>query len=202
VIERLHASEPRPLPFAPSIHVRSFALEREDGNLLLYGAETTPALDGLERRYLGHWHEAMFAADLDATPTFVHERDREPAESRTAIGGTFSERATVGDLELIPMPGHTPGSTAFLWDTGDHRLLFTADTIYLDEGEWVAAVNVRGADRDAYVESLELLRELEFDVLVPWAATAGQPPHAVTDGTDARRRIGAILDRVRRGEDG
>jgi hypothetical protein len=37
-------------------------------------------------------------------------------------------------------------------------------------------------------------------VLVPWAASAGQPPHAVTDATDARRRIDAILDRVRRGE--
>ena len=181
--------------------MRSFALEREDGNVLLYGAETTPALAVLERRYLGHWHEAMFAAELDGTPTFVHERDRGPAESRTTIGGTFSERATLGDLELIPMPGHTAGSTAFLWDAGDHRLLFTADTIYFDDREWVAAVNVSGADRDAYVESLELLRELEFDVLVPWAATAGQPPHAMTDGTDARRRIGAILDRVRRGED-
>jgi hypothetical protein len=42
-------------------------------------------------------------------------------------------------------------------------------------------------------------RWLEFDLLVPWAATAGQPPHAVTDATDARRRIGAIADRLRRG---
>jgi glyoxylase-like metal-dependent hydrolase (beta-lactamase superfamily II) len=201
VIERLHASEPHPLPFAPDLHVRSFALERDGGNLLVYGAETTPALDGLERRYLGHWHEAMFAADLPGTPTFVHERDRELAEARTAIDGTFTERAMLGDFELIPMPGHTAGATAFLWDTGDRRLLFTGDTIYLDEGEWVAALNVRGADRGAYVASLELLRELEFDVLVPWAATAGQPPHAVTDATDAGRRIDAILDRVRRGED-
>jgi glyoxylase-like metal-dependent hydrolase (beta-lactamase superfamily II) len=179
--------------------VRSFALEREDGNLLLYGAETTPALDGLERRYLGHWHEAMFAAELEGTPTFVHERDRAPAEARTTIGGSFSERATLGDLELIPMPGHTAGATAFLWDTGAHRLLFTGDSIYLDDGEWVAALDVRGVDRAAYAESLELLRELEFDVLVPWAATAGQPFHA--DAADARRRIDAILARIRRGED-
>jgi glyoxylase-like metal-dependent hydrolase (beta-lactamase superfamily II) len=199
VIERLHPSEPRPLPFAQSLTVRSFGLERDGGNLLVYGAETIPALDGLERRYLNHWHEAMFAAELDGTPTFVHERDRELAEQRTPIAGTFSERATLGDFELIPMPGHTPGATAFLWDTGEHRLLFTGDSVYLVDGEWVAALDVRGADRGAYVESLELLRELEFDVLVPWAATAGQPFHA--DAADARRRIDAILARIRRGED-
>ena len=198
MIERLHASEPQPLPFAPSLHVRSFALERDDGNLLVYGAETAPALDDVERRYLGHWHEAMFAADLDA-PTFVHARDRAPSEQRTAIAGTFSGPERLGDFELIPIPGHTPGATAFLWDTGDHRLLFTGDSIYLDEDEWVAAFNVSGVDRSAYVASLERLRELEFDVLVPWAATAGHPFHA--DAADAQRRIGAILDRVQRGED-
>jgi glyoxylase-like metal-dependent hydrolase (beta-lactamase superfamily II) len=201
VFERLHASEPQPLPFAPSLTVRSFALERDAGNLLVYGAETTPALDGVTHRYLGHWHEAMFAADLGA-PTLVAEPDRELSEQRTAIAGSFSERTTLdGDFELIPIPGHTPGATAFLWESGDHRFLFTGDSLYLDEDEWVVALNVRGADRDAYLASLELLRELEFDVLVPWAATAGRPPHAVTDATDARRRIDAILERVRRGED-
>jgi hypothetical protein len=38
-------------------------------------------------------------------------------------------------------------------------------------------------------------------VLVPWGATAGQPWFAETDRADARRRIDAIIDRVRRGED-
>jgi glyoxylase-like metal-dependent hydrolase (beta-lactamase superfamily II) len=201
VIPGLHGSAPQPLPFARSLVVRSFLLEREAGNLLVYGAETTPSPEGVTRRYLGHWHEAMFAADLDGVLTLVHERDRAAAEERTTVGGTFSERSTLdGDFELIPIPGHTPGATAFLWDSGAHRILFTGDSIYLADGEWVVALDVRGSDRDAYVASLELIRELDFDVLVPWAASAGQPPHAFTDATDARRRIDAILDRVRRGE--
>jgi glyoxylase-like metal-dependent hydrolase (beta-lactamase superfamily II) len=194
----LHASAAQPLPFAPSLVVRSYLLAREGGNLLVYGAETIPAGE-VARRYLGHWHEAMFAADVDA-PTVVHERDRALAERRTSVAGTFAERELLdGDFELIPIPGHTPGATAFLWDSGEHRYLFTGDSIYLVDGEWVVALDVRGADRDAYIASLELVRELEFDVLVPWAASAGQPPHAVTDATDARRRLDAILDRVRRG---
>ena len=201
VIPGLHASAPQPLPFAPSLLVRSYGLERDAGNLVVYGAETTPSLEGATRRYLGHWHEAMFAAELDGAATFVHERDRAAAQDRTRIDGTFSERSTLdGDFELIPIPGHTPGATAFLWDGGEHRVLFTGDSIYLADGEWVVALDVRGSDRDAYVESLELVCELDFDVLVPWAASAGRPPHAVTDATDARRRIDAILARVRRGE--
>ena len=38
-------------------------------------------------------------------------------------------------------------------------------------------------------------------MLVSWAATIGQPFHAVTDKADARRRIDLVLERVRRGED-
>ena len=200
VLPGLHASAPQALPFAPSLAVRSFLLERDAGNLLVYGTEAP--VERAERRYLNHWHEAMFAVDLDGTPTFVHERDRERSEGRTAIAGTFSERETLGgDFELIPIPGHTPGATAFLWDSGEHRMLFTGDSLFLDEDEWVVALDVRGADRDAYVQSLELIRGLDFDVLVPWAAPAGRPPHAVTDADDAGRRIDAILERMRRGED-
>jgi hypothetical protein len=38
-------------------------------------------------------------------------------------------------------------------------------------------------------------------VLVPWAATRGQRPYAITDRADATRRIGVIVERLRRGED-
>ena len=122
--------------------------------------------------------------------------------SKTAkVAGSFTSRHKAGDdFEVIPIPGHTAGATAYLWDNGRHRYLFTGDSVYLRDGEWVAAV-LESSDRGAYIESLELIKELEFDVLVPWAATASQPCHALTDKAAARRRIGAILERVRRGED-
>jgi len=195
VLPGLYATEPQPLPFAPSLAVRAFRLERSAGDLVVYGAETLGGLDGIAGRYLNHWHEAMFAGD--AAPTFVHERDREAAARRTSVDGAFAERSTLdGDFELIPIPGHTPGATAFLW----RGCLFTGDSVFLHDGEWVAAI-VGGSDRNAYAESLELLRELEFEVLVPWAASAGQPFHASTNAADARRRIDAILARLRAGED-
>jgi glyoxylase-like metal-dependent hydrolase (beta-lactamase superfamily II) len=103
------------------------------------------------------------------------------------------------DFEVIPTPGHTPGATAYLWDSGEHRLLFTGDSVYLDDGEWVAAV-LASSDRAAYIESLERLGELDFDVLVPWAATHRQPAYVITGRAEAQRRIGVIVERLRRGE--
>ena len=194
----LDATAPEPLPFAPDLHVRAFALRRTRGDVLVYAAPAMRALGPVSRWYLNHRHEAMFAGDGADAPLFVHEADREAVDLH--VRGTFSRRHVVDeDLEVIPIPGHTPGATAYLWDSGEHRFLFTGDTIYLADGEWVAAV-LDSSDREAYLESLELIRGLDFDVLVPWGATAGQPFHAVTTEADKRRRIDAIVERVRRGE--
>jgi glyoxylase-like metal-dependent hydrolase (beta-lactamase superfamily II) len=207
-VDGLHASSPQPLPFAPALHIRAFLLERSRGNLLVYSvgdlaadAAAIEGVGGIARQYLNHRHEAMFASDWVTAPLFVHEADRAAVEKAHHVRGTFSRRHVLDeDFEVIPTPGHTPGATAYLWDSGAHRFLFTGDTIYLDDGEWIAAV-LGSSDRARYLESLELLRDLDFDVLVPWAATAGQPYHALTDGVDARRRIDAIIERVRRGGD-
>jgi glyoxylase-like metal-dependent hydrolase (beta-lactamase superfamily II) len=132
-----------------------------------------PAIDslgGAERQYLSHWHEAMFASDRVAASPFVNENDRAETAERTSVGGAFTDRHTLeGDFEVIPTPGHTSGTTAYLWNSGQHRFLFTGDTIYLSHGDWVAAV-LESSDRAAYIDSLELIRDLDFDVLVPWAA--------------------------------
>jgi hypothetical protein len=207
-IAGLYASAPESLPFAPRLDIRAFLLRRDRGNVVIYSthglgatASAIEGLGGISRHYLNHRHEALFASDWVGAPLFVHERERRSVVETYHVRATFSKRHTLDDdFEVIPTPGHTSGATAYLWDSGEHRLLFTGDTIYLDEGEWVAAV-LPSSDRSLYVDSLELIRELDFDVLVPWAATAGKPFYAATDRADAPRRIDAILERVRRGED-
>jgi glyoxylase-like metal-dependent hydrolase (beta-lactamase superfamily II) len=205
-VRGLHASAPVSLPFDPSHRIRAFLLERERGNVLIYSvpeleAEAIEALGGISRQYLNHRHEAMFASDSVTAPLFVHRRERRSVERALEVRGTFSRRHLLDeDLEVIPTPGHTSGATAYLWDSGEHRLLFTGDSIYLRGGEWVAAV-LDSSDRDAYLESLELIRGLDFDVLVPWVAKGGEPYLALTDEADARSRIDRIIERVARGED-
>lgn len=207
-IPGLHASLPEPLPFAPSLEVRSFVLQRDRGNVVIYSttglaaaADAIEELGGISRHYLNHRHEAIFASHWVEAPLFVHENERRSVSRSYHVRATFSKRHLLDhDFEVIPAPGHTSGATAYLWDSGEHRLLFTGDTIYLNEGGWVAAV-LESSDRPLYIKSLELIRELDFDLLVPWAATAGDPFYAQTDADDARRRIDSILERVRRGED-
>ncbi len=210
VIPGLYASEPAALPFDRSLAIRAFLLQRSAGNLLVYRADTLESdagaiseLGGVARQYLNHRHEASFSSDWVAArfraPLVVHEAEARDVSNRSPVDETFSERHRLGDdFEIIPTPGHTPGATAFLWDSGQHRALFTGDTIYLRGGEWVAAV-LGFSDRERYIESLELVRGLDFDVLVPWAATAGEPYHAVLDRKEAEKRLDAVLERVRAG---
>ena len=206
-IPGLYASSPEPLPFAPSLDIRAFLLQRDQGNLLVYSVSNLEAdapaiedLGGIWRQYLNHRHEAGFVSDWVTAPLYVHENERDEVALNTEVAESFSGGHSLGDFEAIPIPGHTSGATAYLWDTGLHRLLFTGDTIYLDDGEWVAAL-LGSSDRVSYLESLELIRELDFDVLVPWAASSGQPCYSVTNEADTRRRIGALIERVWSGED-
>jgi len=211
VIPGLYASEPAALPFDTTLAIRAFLLQRSDGNLLVYRADTLERdadavadLGGVARQYLNHRHEASFSSNWVAeafhAPLVAHEAERAAVAESSSVDETFSERHLLGDdFELIPTPGHTPGATAFLWDSGQHRALFTGDTIYLRRGEWVAAV-LGSSDRERYIQSLELIRGLDFDVLVPWAATAEEPFHAVVDRKEAERRLDAILERVRAGK--
>ena len=235
VIPGLYASAPAGLSFAPSMHIRAFLLRRRQGNLLVFSAGTVAddaraieELGGISRHYLNHWHEAAFggadrvAGDVRRPAALPRERARDRWRRRPRSPGPSSQRHMVGDdFEAIPIPGHTSGATAYLWDSGQHRCLFTGDSLYLRDGEWVAAV-LESSDRAAYIESLELIKELDFDVLVPWSATAGQPFHArhrqggcraphrrgprahcaaatITDrGRQARQRSSAMLDPGRR----
>jgi hypothetical protein len=205
----LYATPPEPLPFGHALEIRAFLLRRSTGNLLMYSvrdlesaADVIAELGGISRHYLNHRHESGFASDWVHAPLFVHRNERESVAKSYRVEGTFSERHHLDDdFEIIPAPGHTSGATVYLWNNGSHRLLFTGDTICLSPGgEWTAAV-LGSSDRHSYLQSLELLRELDFDVLVPWVATRGEPHFTLTSKPDARRRIDAIIQRVRRGDD-
>ena len=210
----LVASPPATLPFATHLEVRAYLLERDHGNVLVYSAPTVPdaadelrAHGGVSWQYLNHWHEAMFDVDRVAAtfgaPVVVHAADAGEVARRAGVEPvTFDHAAALGEgFEIVPIPGHTPGATAFLFEHGDHRYLFTGDSLFLSRGRWVAAV-LDSSDRAAYLESLERIRELDFDVLVPWAASAGGEPFALTDPAGTRRRVDEVIARVRAGEEG
>ena len=214
VIPGLYASTPEPLGFGPSLEIRAFLLQRERGNVLVYrsemlklDAEQINALGGISRQYLNHRHEASPTCDWVArtfdAPLHVHEKEAPSVSETCNVAETFSKRHYLDDyFEVIPTPGHTSGATSFLWDTGRHRCLFTGDTIFFPRGEWVAALLEGVSDRERYIQSLELIRTLDFDLIVPGIASAGQPYYEFVKKAEAKRRIDTILERLRRGKSG
>ncbi len=203
-IPGLHVTPPAPLPFLRGVVVRSFLLERTGGNILIYNAPgiTAAARDIVAlgqpgRLLLNHWHEAMFDAPGLTVPIFVHENDA--GQTSLPIAGYFSARECIDDLEIIPAPGHTAGTTMFLWTNGEHRLLFPGDTIWVQGGEWKAVLLAEG-DRAAYLDTLSMLMTLDFDYLVPWGSEEGEPYAYGVTVAQAQEKLQAIFDRLSSGE--
>lgn len=204
-IRGLYGTPTAPLPFLKGVVVRAFLLERPQGNIIIYNAPGISEAAGEirelghpDRLFLNHHHEAMYGVpDLDV-PVWVHERDR--ARTDMQIAGTFSERQKINDdLEIIPTPGHTPGTTMFLWDNGEHRILFPGDSLWVRGGEW-QAVLLGDSDRSAYLESLALLKEVEFDILVPWGVEEEGPYGYAVSRKEATDNIDKIMARLRAGK--
>jgi glyoxylase-like metal-dependent hydrolase (beta-lactamase superfamily II) len=134
-------------------------------------------------------------------PVFVHARDEAETARSLRVAGTFNERQMLGsDLEIIPTPGHTPGTTAVLWDSGSHRFLFTGDSLWINQGQW-QAVALGSSDRAAYIDSLTTLCAVDFDVLVPWGAIDGGRSIDVVARSEAQERIDAVISRLSAGGD-
>lgn len=215
IVPRLHASVPEPLGFGPSLEIRAFLLKREQGNLLVYRAATLEQdvemvkdLGGISRQYLNHHHEASPACDWVAetfnAPLHCHAADAPSVSETCNVAETFSKRHFLDDdFEVIPTPGHTEGATAYLWDTGEHRALFTGDTIFFGRERWRAALLDGVGDRQRHIDSLELIQDLDFDLIIPGIASKGQPYFAWVDNREqARRNIDAIIERMRQGQSG
>jgi glyoxylase-like metal-dependent hydrolase (beta-lactamase superfamily II) len=197
------------LPYQRDVLLRSYVLVRPGGNVIVYdspgvseSAAAILALGTPDRLLVNHEHEAMHGQPDLEVPVWIHEDDRQAVAGRLEIAGTFRGRSMIGDdLEVIPTPGHTAGTTSFLWDDGTHRFLFTGDAVWIEGGEWKAVV-LDPALRPAYLDSLATIRDLDFDVLVPWGVTEGDAPVAVVaDRAEARDRIDRIIARVAAGGD-
>lgn len=208
-IEGLLATPTSRLPYQHDVLLRSYVLERARGNLVVYNspgvgesAAAIRALGAPARLLVNHGHESMYGQPELDVPVWVPERDRAEVATSLDVAGTFDGRGMVDDdLEVVPTPGHTAGTTSYLWDDGNHRFLFTGDFIWIENGTWSAVVLDPGLRRD-YLDSLALVRDLDFDVLVPWGVTEGDPCFAlVPDQRERRDRVDAIISRVRAGGD-
>jgi glyoxylase-like metal-dependent hydrolase (beta-lactamase superfamily II) len=185
------------------LQIHAFRLQRADGDLLVYAAGGWSGNDApAHRQFLGHWHEAAEGGPATGAAVSVHEADAEEVRGRLAVAATFDAPFKLGnDFEVWPMPGHTPGSTAFLWVTCEDRVLFTADSIYpREDGVWRAAV-LDTSDRAAMADSIQLLAALKFTVLAPWVMPSAAPPFVRVTPEEGRQRMLEAAARIRAGGD-
>tara|TARA_B100000678_G_scaffold204024_1_gene171808 strand:- start:22176 stop:22847 length:672 start_codon:yes stop_codon:yes gene_type:complete len=177
---KIYATPVSSLPYIDNVNVRSYLLERPRGNIIIYNSSGIDKVSTeIEKKgvpmglFLNHHHEAMFGKpDMDLS-IWINKKD-EP-EADIPITNSFLNEKKIGDdLEIIPTPGHTPGTTSFLWDNGAQRFLFPGDSIWYQDGEWKAVV-LGDSDRSAYIKSLEVMEKLDFDFIIPWGVEEGSP---------------------------
>ncbi|MFC9997317.1 MBL fold metallo-hydrolase [Nocardia sp. NPDC127526] len=162
-------------PF-PGLTTRAYLWTRPDGNVLFYNTTLAGELDrmaelgGVAHQYLSHQDEITstlatvkqrFGAKLH-----IHGSEAHLVET-TSVDDPFTERHTaLGDMQVIPVPGHTPGSTVYLATISGRRHLFTGDTIVRGENGWWAGYIEGHSNRESLLEALDVLAELNPEVIV------------------------------------
>lgn len=166
---------------APGLTTHAYLVTKPGGNLLFYNTSHKHEIDDMERiggvshQFLSHRDE-LGATLKDIRSTYgaklcghLHEEEDFAKILRPDI--LFDRRTTLLDnVEVIPTPGHSPGSTCFLVHSPlGKRYLFTGDTLYrAADGSWRAGVipgYTTEEDKLLMAESIKLLQPLEPDIV-------------------------------------
>ena len=144
----LFRTEPFSLFAFGSFRVSAYLLLRPEGNLLIYSSKKIeqyfPFIEekgGLRATFITHVHEASPYCNIIANhfgiPFYSPQLESHETSKLCSVDKTYS-----GDLqydntfEIISTPGHTVGSSCFIWTAPDEkRLLFTGDNLYPSGGE-------------------------------------------------------------------
>lgn len=184
-------------PF-PGLTTHAYLLIRDEGNILFYNTghahelERMAELGGVAYQFLSHRDELgeslnsiaeRFGARLGG-----HMAEREDFARFRIPDILFDRRERLLDIvEVIPVPGHSPGSTCFLVNspTGK-RYLFTGDTIYRGRGGVWRAGFIPGLHqaehRAPLASSLRRLRDLEPDLVLSSAFGGEQGYEEMDEG--------------------
>lgn len=132
-------------PF-PGLTTHAYLLTRDEGNVLFYNTALTRELEhmaelgGVAYQLLSHRDEVGDSLNTIANrfggKLGAHAQEQSDVARIRAPDLLFTQRERIlGNIEVIPVPGHSPGSTSFLVEPAHgKRYLFTGDTIYRGEG--------------------------------------------------------------------
>ena len=154
-----------------SFGANSYFIRHSDGNWLIDSPRYIKHLvDAFERmgglRYIFLTHEddvadaAQYAEKFDAT-RIIHRADAEAMPDAEWIVDGLETVSLAPQFDLIPVPGHTPGSSALLYD---HRFLFTGDHLWWNPETRSLEAPMRLVWRSrAMIQSIEKLLNYRFE---------------------------------------
>jgi hydroxyacylglutathione hydrolase len=166
-------------PF-PGLTTHAFLWRGPSGNILFYSPasdadfEAIEELGGVSAQYLSHLDEAgpMLARVAGRFGSRLHA----PAAELDAIGRHAHVDAPVdarrsvdaNDVDAIPTPGHSDGSTCYLVPGVDgEKYLFTGDTMFpADDGTWSTFLVPGRGSAAALRSSLESLGTVQPDIAI------------------------------------
>lgn len=146
-------------------------------------------LGGVTHQYLSHRDEAgpmlariaaRFGSTLHAPAGDVADVSRHHHVD-VPVTGRYTD---ANGIEIIPTPGHSPGSVCYLVPGAEGRYLFTGDTLFRVKGHWRAGYIESfhtPADAATIAESLRTLAELSPDVVIS-SAFHGEAVHRIEPG--------------------
>lgn len=166
-------------------------------NILFYSPVTDAQFDelaelgGVNDQYLSHRDEAgpmltriaeRFGSTLHAPAADLADIGKH-AHVDVPLKGRYVD---YNGVEIIPTPGHSPGSVCYLVAGADGRYLFTGDTLFRSpEKQWWAGYIEgfhRPGDADTIAESLRTLADLAPDFVISSAFQGDSAVHRVEPG--------------------
>lgn len=161
------------------------------GNYFFKGAGQVVHHQGVYDNFMTVYPELdPFAYALEAIPTddpdgvtLIPDRDEyyaDPNKGSIVFTGDLTLRVGNHTFNLLYTPGHTPGQIAV--HVPEERVLFTGDTVFCECQTWLMT-----SDVDQWISSLDRLRSLDVDVVVP-----GHGP--VTDMRSLDRQRAMLLE--------
>ncbi len=141
------------------------------GNYYFKGAGIVVNHQGVYDRFMTVYPELdPFAYAAEAIPTddpdgaaIFPDRDEyyaDPNKGTVIFTGDLTLRVGDHTFELLHTPGHTPGQVAVY--VPEERVVLTGDTVFSGCQTWLMT-----SDVDQWIASLDRIRALDFDVLVP-----------------------------------
>lgn len=176
IADDLWETEPE-YPF-PGLSTHAYLWLTSGGNVLFYNTTHESEFDhmaelgGIAHHYLSHQDEiapSLHTIEKRFGPALhVHTSEAHLVAEVASVDDAFTDRhVAASGIDVIPTPGHTPGSTCFLAPVGGRQYLFTGDTIYLGEdGHWRAGYIPGMSDHAQLTASLADLAGLQPDVVV------------------------------------